>query len=349
MNTEDRVRDALAARAERVEVAPDALPRIRERIERHWWHGRRRWLPAIGGAVAVATAAAVVGVLTYQPKDGHPPTPANTAPSATTSAVPSPSAAPAGPPTSPSASADPLSGTLVAAIPVYYAGPGGKLFREYHQLKVTPDTVPGRVSAAVREMLRSKSAADPDYQTLWSGATVRGVQLDGATATVDLDRAGTTPANPAQAVQQLVFTVAAAVADTPLPKVTGVRVTIGGAPAGQLWGVVDATGVLRPGNALDVLAPLWLIEPHEGATVGQTFSVHIAGAVFEATGRLRVRDASGKVVKDQQVMLSIGAPQRGEATLKLTLAPGRYTIETYFLSAKDGTEQGLDGHRVTVR
>jgi hypothetical protein len=150
------------------------------------------------------------------------------------------------------------------------------------------------------------------------------------------------------AVQQLVFTVAGAVADTPLPKVTGVRVTIGGAPAGQLWGVVDATGVLRQGNALDVLAPLWLIEPHEGATVGKTVTVHIAGAVFEATCRLRVRDASGRQVQDQQVTLSIGAPQRGEATLKLTLAPGRYTIETYFLSAKDGTEQGLDGHRVTV-
>jgi hypothetical protein len=345
MNTEDRLRDALAARAERVEVAPDALPRIRERIERR----HRRWLPAIGGAIAVATAAAVVGVLAYQPKGGHPPTPANTAPSATTSAVPSPSAGPAGPPASTSSSPDPQSGTLVAAIPVYYAGPGGKLFREYHQLKVTPDTVPGRATAAVREMLRAKSAADPDYRTLWSGATVRGVQLDGATATVDLDAAGTTPANPAMAVQQLVFTVAAAVADTPLPKVTGVRVTIGGGPAGQLWGVVDATGVLRQGNALDVLAPLWLIEPHEGATVGKTVTVHIAGAVFEATCRVRVRDASGRAVQDQQVTLSIGAPQRGEATLKLTLAPGRYTIETYFLSAKDGTEQGLDGHRVTVR
>lgn len=344
MNTEDRLRDALAARAERVEVAPDALPRIRDRIERR----RRRWLPAIGGAVAVATAAAVVGVLAYRPPDGHTPTPANTAPTAATSAVPSPSAGPVGPPTSPSASPDPQSGTLVAAIPVYYAGPGNQLFREYHQLKVTPDTAPGRVTAAVREMLRAKSAADPDYKTLWSGATVLGVQLDGATATVDLDRAGTTPANPALAVQQLVFTVAAAVADTPLPKVTGIRVTIAGTPAGQLWGTFEASGVLRQGNALDVLAPLWLIEPHEGATVGQTFSVHLAGAVFEATCRLRVRDASGKVVKDQQVMLSIGAPQRGEATLKLTLAPGRYTIETYFLSAKDGTEQGLDGHRVTV-
>lgn len=342
MSTEDRLREALVARAERVEVSPDALPRIRERIGRRRW---QRWLPVAGGAVAVATAAAVVGVLTYKPPAAHPPTPGETPPSASTSA---PASAPPSPPTSPAASPDPPSGTLVAAIPVYYAGPGGRLFREYHQLKVTPDTVPGRVTAAVREMVRAKSAADPDYQTLWSAATVRGVQLDGATATVDLGATGTTPANPALAVQQLVYTVAAAVADTPLPRVTGVRVTVGGAPAGMLWGVVDASGVLAPGKATDVLAPLWLIEPHEGATVGQTFTVHIAGAVFEATCRLRVRDASGKVVKDQPVMLSIGAPQRGEATLKLTLPAGRYTIETYFRSAKDGTEQGLDGHRVTV-
>jgi hypothetical protein len=344
MSTEDRLREALAAEADRVEVAPDALPRIRERIERQWWRRWQRWLPVIGGAVAVATAAAVVGVLAYKPPAAHPPTPGETPPSASTSA-------PADPPAtsvSPTTSQEPQSGTLVAAIPVYYAGPGGRLFREYHQLKVTPDTVPGRVSAAVREMLRAKSATDPDYRTLWSGATVRDVHLDGATATVDLGDTGATPAGPALAVQQLVYTVAAAVADTPLPRVTGVRVTVNGAPAGLLWGVVDASGVLRPGNATDVLAPLWLIEPHEGATVGQTFTVHIAGAVFEATCRLRVRDASGKVVKDQQVMLSVGAPQRGEATLKLTLPVGRYTIETYFLSAKDGSEQGLDGHRVTV-
>src|SRR5204862_2881991 len=128
----------------------------------------------------------------------HAPTPAGTA----TGTAPEPSR-PAVSPT-PSASAEPPTGTLVAAVPVYYAGSGGRLFREYHQLKVTPDTVAGRVTAAVREMLRAKSPADPDYQTLWSGAAVTSVTLDGATATVDLDRAGTRPANPALAVQQLV-------------------------------------------------------------------------------------------------------------------------------------------------
>src|SRR5690348_13692574 len=162
MSTEDRLREALAAKADRVEVSPDALPRIRERIGRHWWQRRQGWLAVIGGAVAVATVAAVVGVLAYRPPAGHPPTPGETPPGASTSAPASPPATATSPTTSP----DPQSGTLVAAIPVYYAGAGGRLFREYHQLKVTPDTVPGRVSAAVREMLRAKSAADPDYRTL---------------------------------------------------------------------------------------------------------------------------------------------------------------------------------------
>jgi hypothetical protein len=229
---------------------------------------------------------------------------------------------------------------------VYYAG-GGRLFREYHELKVTPDTVPGRVVAAVTEMMRPKSAVDPDYKTLWSGsAGVRGVQLDNGIATVDLTSAGTAPADPALAVQQLVYTVAAAVADTPAQRVTGVKLTVDGAPVDRLWGSVDTSGILRPG---DVLAPLWLIEPHEGATVGQTFTVHVAGSVFEATSRLRVRGADGKIISDQQVMFDIGAPQRGEKTFKLTLPPGKYTIESYYLSAKDGSEQGLDGHKITVR
>jgi hypothetical protein len=342
MSAEDRLREVLSARADRVEVSPDALPRIRERIS-----GRRRrtWFSAIGAAVAVATAATVVGLVAYSPPDRHQPIPADSPSNAAPSVEPS---APSGPPGSarPTASVLPPTGTLVANIPVYYAG-GGRLFREYHELKVTPDTVPGRVVAAVTEMMRPKSAVDPDYTTLWSGsARVRGVQLDNGTATVDLSSAGTAPANPALAVQQLVYTVAAAVADTPVPRVTGVKLTVDGAPAGRLWGGIDTSGVLRPG---DVLAPLWLIEPHEGATVGQTFTVHVAGTVFEATCRLRVRGADAKTVTDQQVMLDIGAPQRGEATFKLTLPPGKYTIESYFISAKDGTEQGLDGHKITVR
>jgi hypothetical protein len=76
--------------------------------------------------------------------------------------------------------------------------------------------------------------------------------------------------------------------------------------------------------------------------------VTLDGSVFEAAARLRVRDASGRVVSDNPVLLSIGAPQRGQANVTLTLAPGRYTIEAYSLSERDGAEINLDGHDITV-
>jgi hypothetical protein len=337
---EDRLRQALAARADDVEVAPDALPRIRSRIAtRRAW---RRWLPAIGVAVTAATAAVVIVVATRPPARTTAPLPAGTA----ETTVPAPSATP--PSATPSVT--PQTGTLMASVPVYYAG-DAKLYREYHNLRVTPDTVAGRVIAAVNEMLRAGSADDPDYATLWpAGISVRNVTIAGGIATVDLSGAGASPpAQPGLAVQQLVWTVAAAVADTPVRRLDGIRLLVAGAAPGTLWGSVDVSGALRQAPAVDVLAPVWLIEPHEGASVGKTFTVHLAGIVFEATVRLRVRSSAGQVVKDQTVTLNRGAPAQGEATLQVTAPPGRYTVEAFYVSARDGSEQGMDDHSITVR
>lgn len=335
---EDRLREALTAAVRDVDPAPDALPRIRQRTAvRSVRRSVGRWLP-LGAAAMAATAAVVAAVVSCVPDRDPAPLPLGTADSALPTPVPSRSASPT-----------PQSGTLVASVPVYYAH-GGRLFREYHELTVTPDTVEGRVSAAVTEMLRDRSAADADYSTLWpAGLRVLGVRITGGVVTVDLSGVGAAPRGPAVlAAQQLVWTVAAAVASTPAGPVGGVRLLAGGAPLGTLWGAVDAAAPLTQAAQVDVLAPVWLIEPHQGATVGRTFTVHLAGTVFEATLQLRVRSAD-KIVKEQTVTLDRGAPARGEARLQLTLPPGRYRVEAFFLSAKDGTVQGLDDHDILVR
>jgi hypothetical protein len=344
--SEDRLRDALTARADAVEVEPDALPKIRARTSRG---GRRRWLPIAGIAVATAAVVAIAAVA-FVPRHHAPTTPIATSASAEIDDTADPSAS-ADLDVPPLPTPTPQFGTLIAGVPVYYVG-GGHLFREYHDVKVTPDTVVGRITAAVTEMMRAKSPADPDYTTLWPiGITVRQVTLVDGIATVDLSSAGTAPRGDAGlAVQELVWTVAAAVVDTPVAQVTGVRLTIAGVPVPTIWGTVDTSGILHQGPATDVLPPLWLIEPHQGAIVGQKVTVHISGSVFEATARLRVRATpGGNVVKDQKVMLDKGAPARGETTLTIQLSPGKYAVEVYFVSAKDGTEQGLDDHAVTVR
>jgi hypothetical protein len=243
----------------------------------------------------------------------------------------------------------------VASVPVYYVG-GGRLFREYHDLKVSPDTVPGRVAAAVTEMVRAGSADDPDYATLWPGGIeVREVRIEGGIATVNLSGVGSGPrlpspspspsvlpvAQPAHgrlAVQQLVWTVSAAVADTPVGRVDGVVLRVDGAPVASLWGLIDAGGVLRPEPPAGILAPIWLVEPHEGATVGKTFAVHVTGTAIEATLRLRVRVADGDVVKNETLTLD----RRGEATLQVTLPPGRYSVEALLPDA-------FDDHTITVK
>ncbi|HEX6870493.1 MAG TPA: Gmad2 immunoglobulin-like domain-containing protein [Micromonosporaceae bacterium] len=286
------------------------------------------------GTVASVTAV-VMGVASCVPDPDRPA--ATTGPPAITGAAPS---------TTPS-------GVVVASsIPVYFTAEVDQrtmLYREYH-LAVGADSLPARIAAALSVMMANQ-ALDPDYGGVWpGGSTVRDVRIEGSVAVVDLAgvQAATVSRAAAQAaVQQLVFTVTAVAADRGT-QLSGVRLLVDGERVGRLWGQVSVGELLTRGPALDFLAPVWIISPQHQETVGRTFEVHLAGAVFEATMRLRVRDRGGNVVLSRSVMLSIGAPQRGEATVSLTLAPGLYTVEAFEVSARDGREQFLDDHTIEV-
>jgi sporulation and spore germination protein/immunoglobulin-like protein involved in spore germination len=315
VNEEELLRRVLDREASTVEVRPDALAEIRARTARRR-NPLRRWFPAL--AVGVATAAAVgVVAATLSPPTAAPP---DQPPAATGPAVASP-AAPAR-----------------TVLPVYYLGRGDRLYREYHPLDAGGGTAADQVRAAVAELMRD-SAADPDYRTAWpAGVAVDDVRVDGDTVTVSLTGlTGLTGAPKPPAVRQLVWTV------TAVSQLPGVRVVVDGGP------LAGFGGRLVRGPALDELADLWLIEPQEGSVVGPTPTVHVDGAVFEATVQLRVR-AGDRVVQESVATLSEGAPRRGEARVKLApLAPGDYTVEAYVSSPEDGRELYLDGHDITVR
>jgi hypothetical protein len=193
----------------------------------------------------------------------------------------------------------------------------------------------------------SRPAADPDYRTGWpAGASVRDVRISGATVTVDL--AGATRNNVGseaahQAVQQLVWTVAAAIGAE-----AGVRLLLDGRSVEDLWGHVDISGTLRKSPALEVRGLVWLISPQHGQTVGRSVELHVTGAVFEATVNIRVRQGS-RTVQETFMTLDNGGPAFGEGRLRLTLAPGTYTIEAYEMSAEDGSVLHRDDHTVVVR
>ena len=114
-----------------------------------------------------------------------------------------------------------------------------------------------------------------------------------------------------------------------------------------LWGKAPIGGTLRRASAQDTLGLVWLISPQDGDRLGRRFPVHLFGSVFEATIHLRVRQG-GRTVTEQAVTVGAGAPAFGEATVTLTLAPGRYVIEAYEVSMRDGSAQHLDDHDVTV-
>jgi len=273
-----------------------------------------------------------------------------------------PPAATAAPPTSTPGSsttgAAPPQTATRAALAVYYLGTERvwresdgtpidrvKLYREFHRLAAGDGGAAARARAAIAEMLAA-SALDPDYRTGWpSGARVRDVRVAGGVVTVDIGGAarnnvGSEVAD--QAVQQLVWTATAASGQA------GVRLLIDGQPVDELWGHVAVGGVLRRSPAEDVQAHVWLIDPQHGASVGRTFTVHVSGYVFESTIYIRARQG-GRTVRETFVTVA-GDGNFGEARTRLTLPPGRYTLEAYEPSnATAGRELYLDDHVITVR
>jgi hypothetical protein len=317
---EEELRRILADEAGSVEVAPDALHTIRARIARR----RRRWSPRWGtmlaftGGTAVVAAAAVALALVHPPKPAVPPAPGG---------------APSGP---------------TANLPVYYLGGtslGVRLFREYHVLPLDAPDGAARARAALGAMLVPGGAADPEYSTPWSGATVGAVRLDGTTLDVDLRGVATTtpPPDPRMAVQQLVWTGTAASGAA-----TTVRLTLDGRTVPKLWGVPGLDAPLTRASRTDVQAPVWLIDPQHGTEPGHTFSAYLAATAPDGTAGLRVTRADGTVVSDQRVTLSAAAPQLGEAHVPVTLPPGRYTVTAYLPGPPGAPDRDHDSHAITV-
>ncbi|MCW6008563.1 GerMN domain-containing protein [Micromonospora sp. CPCC 205371] len=305
---EDVLRRILEAEAAKVEVSAAALHPIGARPARGPWRFSRG-----AAALTAATATAVVvGAFALIPRESATPDPQTASTPSWSSTFP---------------------GTSTANLAIYYVGDDQgrkRLYREFHHLPMRDTSTATKIGTAVTEMLRPESAHDPDYASAWpTGVRVTDVSVSGGTVTVNLSKAP--PSTIAR--QELVWTVAA---------------VVGGDPTVKLLVNGSQYANLRKAPAIDTLAALWLINPQHGETVAKDMGVHVAGAVFEATAHLKVRQ--GDVVIDEKVLtLSIGAPSRGEAKLTLTLAPGEYTLEAYTISAADGSVQHLDDHVVTVR
>ena len=228
---------------------------------------------------------------------------------------------------------DPASGV----VPVYVVGDtetGARLYREY---RPSPGSEESPVQVALQAM--AVKPADPDYRTLWSGVRVQDLRRSGGEASISLlgrpqvARTG----DAALAVQQLVYTVTAAD-----PTITQVVLSGQALPAGV------AGGPYARAPQADVLAPVWLLSPMNGATVSRRLTLTGSASVFEATVAIEARQGT-RVGARASATATTGAPNRGTWTAKLTLAPGKYKLVAFEASMKDGSARYADSKQVTVR
>lgn len=339
--TEARLRRVLHQEAEMIQPTGDGLSRIRERTGGSPW-----WRPAVAGIGVAAVVGAGVGVglaITRGTDDDATTTTAQPAASATPTA--SSAVVPAGPSASTPTAANGM------AVPLYWlggsgpAGSGPRLYREFRRV-TAPSTASSAAETALRAVLGT-APTDPDYRTAWPhGTTVRTVGRSGDTEAVDLTGAARSkPAQPALAVQQLVYTVTAAD-----PTITGLRILIDGTPLSTVWGAGSPGAVaVQRAAQLDVLAPVWLTSPAEATTSGSPLRLDGQATVFEATVSWEVLNASGQQTAKGFATASEGAPGRGTWSASVDLPAGTYTVRAFESSAKDGSILWPDTKTVTIR
>jgi len=348
------LRDAMREEASHVVPSGAGLAKIRSRVAAR--RNRFGWFLRPGVAAAALVAALLGGtgigfLLAGQdtqiigPIRTGGPTPSASVPA---SPSPSPTVTPSPRPTTGTGTAAVPPPSTSFAAPVYWPGDVDgqlRLYREYFSVPSGGDK--GR--AAVTAMLERKPY-DGDYLAVWpEGTRVLGVERVGGVATVKLSaeaqRKHAPPETARLGVQQLVWTLTAADQNG----AERVRLLVDGQPVRNLWesgvSVVDPIG-RSPDTA--VLAPVWITDPRDGATVGRTVTLKGVATVFEANVTIQVRQGD-TVVQDTFATANRGAPARGEWSKTLTLAPGSYEIRAFESSALDGQPRAVDSKRVTVR
>jgi len=98
-----------------------------------------------------------------------------------------------------------------------------------------------------------------------------------------------------------------------------------------------------------VLPGIFVDRPAWGAAAGNPAKVSGVANVFEATFRVQIKDANGKILADQQVMASCGTGCWGDFSTSVAYTVSRAqwgTLRVLDYSAKDGTPQDVTDYPV---
>jgi hypothetical protein len=263
-----------------------------------------------------------------------------------------PSDAPVGS-TDPGASAAPTptpipSGTTIVRAYFWLGGKPGSagLVAVLREIPGTKGVAKAAVNALLNgptsgEAGRSITTAVPD------GSQLLGLSIANGVATVDLSaefESGGGSASVLTRLGQMVYTL------TQFPTVKSVVFQIEGETKtafGSEGVVLDKPATRADYN--DLLPDIWVDRPAFNAAIGNPAHVTGNANVFEATFRMSIIDAGGKVVADVQVMATCGSGCRGtfDTSIPYTVSKGQYGIlRAYNPSAKDGTPESIRDYRV---
>lgn len=302
--------------------------------------------------LALAATLALIGCTPTAGPLGTPSSPAPTGDASVappsgdatpgTSAAASPTATPSTP-SAPSATSEAASPTTAPTPAPTPAPTGTTLVRAYFVLghnglvpvlRTIPATV-GVASAALRQLIAGPAAdelaANPSIGSAVPASTrLLGLTIKGGVATVDLSsefQTGASASAPDARYGQVVYTL------TQFSTVKSVAFEFDGQPA---------TGIAAQRAAYqDQLLPaIYVDRPAWGAGAGNPIAVSGVANVFEATFRVQVKDAKGKMLADQQVMASCGTGCWGtfSTSVAYTVAKAQWgTLRVFDLSPKDGT------------
>ncbi len=313
------------------------------------------------GTGALGTPASPV--VTAEPSGE--PSPSDVAPA---TASPSPSVAPSVVPSA-SPSSDGSAGPTHSAPPTATPGPTGTtIVRAYFLLgsftgngglvpvlREVPQTK-AVAAAAMHALLDGPNADEMSgrpamYTSVPVGTRLLGVSIKNGLATVNVSQELAHAAAMLQAAGQVVYTL------TQFSTVDAVRIQVEGQDLADLHlvGPVFGTRLTRGADFQVVegmLPAIFIDRPAWGASLGNPGRVSGLANVFEATFKVQLLNANGKVLVDQQVMATCGTGCWGtfKVDLAYAVAKAQYgTLRVFDLSAKDGSIENLTEYKVWLK
>ena len=313
----------------------------------------RSLIPALAGLLILTAACTTSGGLGQVPTV-PPTTPPSIDPGPSdepASIPPSPSASPSTPPsTPPSGSPSPSTPVETMVVRAYYvldgdAGVEGLV----PTLRVVPKSA-GVARAAMTALLDPEDILDQYGQlstAIPTGSRLLGISIKDGVATVDLSsefESGGGSASSTFRLGQVVYTL------TQFPTVRAVLFQV----EGRTVTTFGAEGIVLDGPQAradfeDQLPSIFVDRPAFGAAPGNPARITGNANVFEATFRIALLDASGKVLVDQRAMATCGTGCRGtfDVTLRYDVPRGQWgTLRTYFGSAVDGSPEDIRDYPV---